>query len=256
MFAQSATRNDLLHGAFVDVHTHSLDMCRRSRQRQHTHIQDVIGIQDVVGIVDTTQLFDDEKPSDCLISLGIHPWNATQQLWYERSTDIADRALYPAVVAIGETGLDALRGTTLDEQVLVFQNHIALSEQVQKPMIIHCVRAFQELIALRKQAQPRQAWIIHGFSKSKELAQQLLDVGCVLSLGADAFREQTRLQDMIRYIPSGTFVAETDIATDISVREVYERIAQIRGEPVSVVQSSIQRAIEYVFFTRKISEKE
>lgn len=115
-------------------------------------------------------------------SIGIHPWDtpatadALRQLEEAVKTD-------PRVVAIGEAGLDKLRGAPLDEQERVFEAQIELAERLGLPLIIHCVRALDRLLRLRKR-HPSGQWILHGFRGGEATARQLLDAGIDLSFGA------------------------------------------------------------------------
>lgn len=117
-----------------------------------------------------------------IYSVGIHPWHSglvdTRML---RLLDL--KAQSPNVVAIGETGLDTLRGAPLDRQAQLLQHHIELSEQLGKPLVLHIVRAFNQIMALRRSISPSQPWIIHGFRGKPRLATQLLGCGFHISLG-------------------------------------------------------------------------
>lgn len=111
-------------------------------------------------------------------SAGIHPWCADRA---DMFGEVERLAACPEVVAIGETGLDKRRGPSLDIQIPLFRRHIELAESVRKPLIVHCVGAWQELLALPR---PRVMTIIHGFRGKPELARQLTAAGFFLSLGA------------------------------------------------------------------------
>ncbi len=111
-------------------------------------------------------------------SAGIHPWRAERA---DMFGEVERLAACPEVVAIGETGLDKRRGPSLDIQIPLFRRHIELAESVGKPLIVHCVGAWQELLALPR---PRVMTIIHGFRGKPELARQLTAAGFFLSLGA------------------------------------------------------------------------
>ena len=102
-------------------------------------------------------------------SVGIHPWHLTESD-ADRLLKLLEQQLQDdRVVALGEAGLDRLRGCSLDVQISVFRREIALAEAYRLPMVIHCVKAFNELIQLKKELRPRQPWIIHGF-RGKERA--------------------------------------------------------------------------------------
>jgi len=125
------------------------------------------------------------------VSIGIHPWNAG------RADEAAWRALEHAldndsrVVAVGEIGLDRLRDPALDIQATVFQRQARMAEERGLPVVIHCVRAIDALLRLRKRLHPEIQWIIHGFRSNASTARQLLDAGIDLSFSrhynADAY---------------------------------------------------------------------
>ena len=90
-------------------------------------------------------------------SVGVHPWDAGS--FDLRALEEAAR--HDCVKAIGETGLDTLRGPSLDIQESVFREHVRLSEMFGKPLIIHCVKAFDRLMALKKEIKPMPVSYTH-----------------------------------------------------------------------------------------------
>lgn len=115
-------------------------------------------------------------------SVGIHPW-------YLEDLDAQFGALYKSledkrVVAIGEAGLDKICGTRIDLQLEVFRKQIEISIETDKPLIVHCVKAWDELIALYKEYKPSTEWIVHGFRGKWQLARQLSTLGLKLSFGS------------------------------------------------------------------------
>ena len=116
---------------------------------------------------------------------GIHPW-WTGQTDFEPVrylTNLRQLLQFPEMVQLGECGLDRLKGAPLETQLDIFRQQIALSEETQKPVTIHCVKAFDLLLAEKKQLRPTQQWTIHGFRGKPALALQLLDAGFDLSFG-------------------------------------------------------------------------
>lgn len=116
----------------------------------------------------------------CCYSAGIHPWYASED-YLDILYTIAKQS---TIVAIGEAGLDKSTQTPWELQNKLFQKQIELSESLQKPLIIHCVKAWTELLASHRIARPSVPWIIHGFRGKKELAHQLLHSGFYISFGA------------------------------------------------------------------------
>ena len=79
-------------------------------------------------------------------SVGIHPWQtANISSFIIKQLNIL--AAHPQIVAIGETGIDSIKGASIDIQIEIFKLHVNLSEQYKKPLIIHCVKSFNEIIA-------------------------------------------------------------------------------------------------------------
>lgn len=148
------------------------------------------------------------KYPESSFSVGIHPWDTVKldsPDILKREFDILDRvAGENAVVAIGETGMDYLKGASLTLQEFVFRHHIELSERLCKPLVIHCVKAWDKLFALHKEYSPRQNWAIHGFRGKPELARQLVSRGIYLSLGKKFNSE------IIDVVPHEFILSETD----------------------------------------------
>lgn len=115
------------------------------------------------------------------LSVGVHPWNADKvdsAAWRRMEDWLEDRR----VVAVGEAGLDRACSVPLDVQLPVFERQIAMAGERGLPLVIHCVRATDVVLALRKE-RPGGQWIYHGFRGKPATARQLLDAGIDLSFG-------------------------------------------------------------------------
>lgn len=118
-----------------------------------------------------------------LYSIGLHPWDIRSD-WRTQMAKLLVMALHPQVLMIGEAGMDKKNGTApLDLQMEVFREHVRLSELTHKPLIIHCVKAIDELLALRKETKATLPWIIHGFRGNVEQWHQLTRAGLHVSIG-------------------------------------------------------------------------
>lgn len=119
-----------------------------------------------------------------LYSAGIHPWWTTDANETEQMMGHLPALLrHPQIVALGECGLDALRGAPLETQEAVFIRQIALAETCRKPVTLHIVRTYDRLLHLHKILKPTTVWTVHGFRGKPQLAQQLLAAGFDLSFG-------------------------------------------------------------------------
>lgn len=154
-------------------------------------------------------------------SAGIHPWRADMAT--PEALRLLDRwALLPEVVAIGETGLDSLRGPALNVQRKILECHAVLAEQTGKPLILHIVRRWDDIIALKRQLNPQVEWIVHGFRGGAQLARQLVGEGFSLSLG-ERFNPAVPAA-----VSPDRIYAETD-CSDVSISEIRRSIDLCRG---------------------------
>jgi TatD DNase family protein len=204
---------------FIDFHTH----CDRKSP-------DLINLQTLHV---TPELQAEELPNIC--SLGLHPWFIHNSSWQ----NLVDLAKLPNVVAIGECGLDRNIDLPLDIQTSIFKKHIELSETLQKPLVIHCVRAFSELIALKKSTKSTVSWIIHGFHKKEEVFQQLFKHDFYFSFGAAILSDRSPILNAIATIPNGRFLLETDDRHDISIEQIYDRAAALRHVSLETLQTQL-----------------
>ncbi|MFN0189762.1 MAG: TatD family hydrolase [Bacteroidia bacterium] len=209
----------------------------------HTHLaqdENVISIQHVhAGEFD-------EEPTKGLFSVGFHPWYIDESSWRKTLGKLKTEVQHSAVLAIGESGLDKVCETPFSFQMDVFTAMIELSESIQKPLIIHCVRAFQEVIALHKKVQPKQDWIIHGFNRNQNIASSLLDQGIMLSFGAEVMKQDSPILEVLKNIPTNEFFLESD-NKEISMDELYSKAANIRNENLEVMKENLFTNFKGVF---------
>lgn len=149
--------------------------------------------------------FSDFKPVEGqYYSVGIHPWDTSAAITPEMFETLEKTAAHKAVLAVGECGVDLLKGGPMFRQLQVFRNHVEISERVGKPMIIHAVKATDIIMGLKRDLQPSQQWIIHGFRGKPQTAGMLLKAGILLSFGPK-FNVDT-----VAILPPGSILAETD----------------------------------------------
>lgn len=174
-------------------------------------------------------------------SIGIHPWDLTVDN-YDRLFDfMLDHLPSRQIVAIGEAGLDRLVETSMAIQLLAFITQVQLSETYGLPLIIHCVKATDQLLAVKKKLRPRQPWIWHGFRGKPEQASQLLRQGFYLSLG-EHYPDET-----MKLTPDDRLFLETD-ESSLAIEDILQRAAVVRGVGVEVLRDTVRRNIQNVFF--------
>ena len=176
----------------------------------------------------------------CCLSAGIHPWYLTAEDLDAQVEWLSAMARYRGVVAIGEAGIDRCCPTPPELQMRAFRACAGLSESMGMPLIIHCVRAVQEVLAVRKELSPSQPWIMHGFRGKPELASSLLRHGFHLSFGL-RLNEET-----VRRMPVDRLFLETDESAS-GIEAVYSKAASVRGVSVRELESHISDNAARVF---------
>lgn len=154
-------------------------------------------------------------------SAGIHPWDAgnIRSVWLDNMKILLN---FDQVIAVGECGLDKNSPVAIEKQLEVFEMQIKLSESLKKPLVIHCVGCYNELMNLQKTLIPKQAWIIHGFRGKPEMATQLIRAGMYISYG-EKFNPES-----VQATPVDKMLVESD-DSEIPLQELYLAIATTKG---------------------------
>lgn len=207
----------------------------------HTHIfSDRADILEIVN--QYPQEFDAAIPH---YSIGIHPWYIVEDRINADLAIIESKLELENCLAIGECGLDKRIEIPFDLQINVFERQLILAEKYKKPVIVHCVAAFQEVIEIKNRLEVNVPMIIHGFSKNIETAQQLLNNGFYLSFGKYLLRNP-ELEAVFIKIPETRFFLETDTIEE-GILEVYQLAAKYKNMELEAMQNQVQHNFESIF---------
>lgn len=180
------------------------------------------------------------------VSMGIHPWFIEQQNIEQSLQRMQGLCNHANVIAIGECGLDKCIQTDTSLQIEVFSRQIELAERLSKPVIVHCVRAFNELLQLHKQLRPALPWIVHGFVGKAPLARQLVKHGLYLSFGKALLNQHNQASLALQAIPLEQIFLETDDSA-YEISEIYVAAAKILGLDLTTLQRQLVANFERVF---------
>lgn len=209
---------------FIDIHTHK-------------NISDTN-----VSILNT---YPNSTNFDTLFSIGIHPWYIKEENTDTELSFIAQQLQHKNCIALGECGLDKLSETDYKLQLKVFKAQILLSEEYQKPLIIHCVKSFQEVLLLKKDIKPQQPWIIHGFNKNSQVAVSLIKNNCFVSFGKSLLQNE-KLQDAFKEISLENIFLETD-DSEIAIETIYKKAAEIKNVTIKEIKKNIHQNFNKIF---------
>lgn len=181
-------------------------------------------------------------------SIGIHPYDADTIKADESFNAIEKVISHKNCLAIGECGLDKVSKTNFENQKYLFEKQLQLSLIHKKPVIIHCVKAFNELLEVTKPYQNHIPLIIHGFNKSEQLAKDLIKNHFYLSVNPLAIKQTTF---NFNVLPIEKLFLETDNKPNVSIESCYEQLALKLNMPLNLLLQKIKCNFETVFYATK-----
>ena len=178
-------------------------------------------------------------------SIGIHPWYIDEERLNNDLKIIEQKLQLKECFALGECGLDKRIEIPLDIQISVFKKQLEIVKQTNKPIVLHCVAAYDEVVAVKKEMKIDNPMIIHGFSKNEQVAQSLLKNGFYLSFGKYLLRNPD-LEKVFTFAPENQILLETDTIEE-SIYQVYEKAALIKGISVDELKTIVFTNFSRIF---------
>lgn len=221
---------------FIDIHTHKPEIADNSVTVRNLSPGEAI------------PAFTGEN----FYSVGLHPWRiGTETEDNERMLMMEDALEFDHVIFVGECGLDKLAEAGFEEQMRAFEAQTFMAEEYRKPLIIHCVKAWNEIVELHKNKKPTIPWIFHGYNGSVQLTQQLSGKNIFFSFGELLLRENAKAVKSFKILPLENIVFETD-ESDFPVEKIYRRGAELKNISVEKLKEAVWKnfnRIENVSFS-------
>ena len=207
----------------------------------HTH--KFSNLSDVIEVVNQYPWeFDASIPN---YSIGIHPWYIDENRLESDLEIIKEKLQLSECLALGECGLDKRIEIPLELQISIFKKQLEIVKQTNKPIVLHCVAAYDEVIAIKKEMKIENPMIIHGFSKNEQVAKSLLNNGFYLSFGKYLLRNPD-LEKVFTFAPENQILLETDTIEE-SIYQVYEKAAAIKGISVEEMKAIVFTNFSKIF---------
>jgi len=221
---------------WIDIHTHF-----------DTVTPDVISVRNYIFGLENIE-------SSTYFSVGVHPWYLHYSLdQFEHL--LTDIRYNPRFVAVGECGMDFrknyLKLFSKQLQQEIFIRQILQAENLQKPLIIHCVKCFNRLIYLKNSISTTIPWIVHGYSKNEILLNQLLEAGFYVSFGVHFFKSK-RNRQALKSIPINRLFFETDEQDFFDIKTVYQKAAEVKQMDIQVLKKQIEKNFERIFLIKTV----
>lgn len=176
--------------------------------------------------------------------IGLHPWfagveNQSVKMQIERLSYFLDDH---KTCGIGECGLDfsPKYKSNRSNQIAAFELQLGLSNELKRPLSIHCVKAWEQLFNSLKSFMPLQApMILHSFYGSNEILKKLIELNSYISLSSLSFKNSGKTFSVIRNIPMNRLLVESDLCVGSSdyspdqhlntLQNNYKTIAEIKS---------------------------
>ncbi|MBE0434924.1 MAG: TatD family hydrolase [Methylomicrobium sp.] len=217
----------MLPGVFIDIHRHGKGEGR------------------VIVNFDTSEWIGQEYRAG-YYSLGIHPWFIERQDCRAALQTLESALADANLLALGECGLDRLTGAPFSEQESIFIAQLELAEQCGKPVVIHCVRAFNELLCIKSTRKPSVPWVVHGFNNKPSIAACLIDRGCYLSFGKALLHPSSNAAKVLPAVPGDRIFLETD-DSGLGIDSIYRAAAAILQIDLPELQQHLENNFNRVF---------
>ena len=216
-------------GDYINIHTH------------HTGFQD-----SVFSIVNVFLSDYPEVPAKTPFSIGLHPWHLGLESDAGTRSKLQKATSLPNVMAIGESGLDKAIKASPELQEERFRIHIDISEEHKKPLIIHCVKAFNEIMSLKTKLKPSSPWIIHGYQGSEQLTRDLIRDGFYVSVNERIMKYPERNKSMLQEVPVNRLFLETD-EYETHISGLYGFVAECYGMELQNLKDTVMENFNSVW---------
>jgi len=220
-------------GEYIDIHTHNSKPA-----------EGIFAVENIMA----HENMKPKKISARAFTAGIHPWHLNENNREQLLEYVRNITGNPDLIAFGEAGFDKLRGPSIELQKSTFTEQVKIAGENQKPLVIHCVRSWDELLAAHKNLKPLTPWLVHGFRGKKELALQLIKRGMYLSFWFD-FVMRPESADLLRFLPKERIFLETDGA-DVDIKEIYRKVSDDLEINIDILKERIRNNFNLLFDNR------
>lgn len=169
-------------------------------------------------------------------TIGLHPWwteAIVSEAQIQRLTSLLSEA---TCLGMGEMGLDNLKGPSIRVQMDILRSQLSIAQVLNKPVIIHCVRAYDQLIQIKKEFPSIKKWCVHGYGRHSILARQLIDQGFYLSLMPTV---SAKYINWFESLPLDKLFLETDSMPNTDILDVYRNVSALTGISVFDLKSQM-----------------
>lgn len=207
----------------------------------HTHQQKVSN-----SLFNVVLNNNETPPEEGHFCVGLHPWFELNEEYLYQLEKVLEN---PRCLAVGETGLDRVRNENFDEQIVYFKHHIQVAKKFEKPLILHCVKAYQDVLEIVNKTKFNLPLIFHDYNGEQQTTQRLLkEENVYFCYGDKLFKENSKGHRSLASIPLNRILIETDDSGK-SIEEVGQKLSKLlRKEYATVSAHCLDNAQEILKF--------
>jgi len=215
---------------YVNIHTHTAD--------KNTNI--------CINNLNFDSKLTTSVRENLFFSCGLHPWDVETFDFEVVKMQLVEKIAGKQIIAIGEIGLDKAVACNFVLQKNVFTKQLKLAQQFSKPVIIHCVKAYSEILEIIKQEKITVPLIFHQFMANFETYKQLLKYNSYFSFGKNLFLEKAKIFSYFDEIPISRIFFETD-DSEILVEKVYLKASEMLNLDIEILKTQIVTNFDTIF---------
>ena len=171
---------------------------------------------------------------------GVHPWDA------ERGYEMPN---FEECDIVGEIGLDYCCKADRNMQRELFERQLQIASTIDKPVVIHNVRATEDILKILARYPQLRGVLFHGFIGSQQQAETIVKRGYYLSFGDRSLRSP-KSRNVIATTDIRRLFCETDDDPNLAIEEIYAEVAKIRNMTTEELLNAIET--NYKTFFRNI----
>ena len=180
-------------------------------------------------------------------STALHPWDVSEKISLDNISFYLEKCRESRQFsAVGEIGLDKLKGKSLKVQEKYFEYQLSWANKYSLPVIIHCVRSYDRCLSILKKNELKSMIIFHDFNASFEIASELIDKGYFMSLGKNFMREKSKINSFIDKIPLEMILFETD-KEEISIEGHYKKFSERAKVSIEIIDQQVTKNYQKIF---------
>jgi TatD DNase family protein len=216
---------------FVNIHSHNAD------------VTDDICIYNCNDISEVELYF-----NRC--SYGLHPWNVQSYQQIDTFCHELELLLQKRnLLCVGECGLDITKGIDFELQLYAFSKQVELAQRFNVPIIIHCVRAYYEIISILKKQRCTKPVIFHKFSGNSQIYSMCLKYDAYISLGPELCKHKSKHSVDFDF-RLDRLLFETDTNSDVNISDVYNCFSEIYNIEFKQLKQQVYTNFLRVFQTK------